>query len=460
MLNGLRVLGSLDGAADGAMTQVGALDKDIAAMTDELVRLQGEQTQAYQSLARLRMRELGDSRALDDLTAAERKARSLLAERAAEHTRLDDEIKGLEAELASQTAERDTAVAEAERKTGALEQAERAALEALQASDAYTAQMTAAEKAETIARHAEQKRTFAEEDRIAKGKAYEDDPLFLYLWRRGFGTPRYAGGFLARYVDAKVARLIDFDKARANYAMLVEIPERLGEHAERRRAMADEAARHVAEMETAALETDAVVAARGEADHAQARLDAVEERVEALRGRRLALTAERAMLASGEDAKTREARDVVAAALTRRDLQDLRRDAQRTPTPDDDTLVDRIDDLEAAIAEVQARLDERKTLLADQRKRIAEMEQVRNEYRRRGVGGDRFDFADGASLAVLLGQVLGGGMSSGGLSDQLGRRRRPRSPGGLGGGFRIGGRGGFGTGGGFGGGGFRTGGGF
>ena len=38
----------------------------------------------------------------------------------------------------------------------------------------------------------------AEEDRDHKGIAYESDPLFLYLWNRGFGTPAYASGGIIR----------------------------------------------------------------------------------------------------------------------------------------------------------------------------------------------------------------------------------------------------------------------
>jgi hypothetical protein len=46
----------------------------------------------------------------------------------------------------------------------------------------------------------------------------------------------YRAKGLVRYLDRKVARLIEFDGASRNYAVLVELPVRLREHAERLRA--------------------------------------------------------------------------------------------------------------------------------------------------------------------------------------------------------------------------------
>lgn len=83
---------------------------------------------------------------------------------------------------------------------------------------------------------AENKAAQAETDMVQKRLPYEADPLFMYLWRRKLGTPEYRAKGLARYLDRKVARLIEFDGARRNYTVLIELPVRLREHAERLRA--------------------------------------------------------------------------------------------------------------------------------------------------------------------------------------------------------------------------------
>lgn len=84
-----------------------------------------------------------------------------------------------------------------------------------------------------VIRNAEDKAAQAEADRAEKRKPYEADPLFMYLWRRRFGTSDYRAGSLVRYLDRKVAHLIGFEDARVNYAMLMDLPDRLREHADR-----------------------------------------------------------------------------------------------------------------------------------------------------------------------------------------------------------------------------------
>ena len=89
------------------------------------------------------------------------------------------------------------------------------------------------EPVDAVIRSAEEKATQAAADREEKRRPYEADPLFMYLWRRRFGTRDYRAGNLVRYLDRKVAHHIGYEAARVNYAMLLELPERLREHVER-----------------------------------------------------------------------------------------------------------------------------------------------------------------------------------------------------------------------------------
>jgi hypothetical protein len=84
-----------------------------------------------------------------------------------------------------------------------------------------------------MVRAAQEKAAQAEVDRQDKRKPYEADPLFMYLWRRRYGTRDYTASPFVRYFDRKVARLIDYETARINYTLLVDLPDRLREHANR-----------------------------------------------------------------------------------------------------------------------------------------------------------------------------------------------------------------------------------
>ncbi len=82
---------------------------------------------------------------------------------------------------------------------------------------------------------AELKAAQAEADLAAKRVPYEQDPIFMYLWRRGFGTPRYTSRGLVRNLDRMVAGHVNYADASRNYTMLTELPIRLREHADRLR---------------------------------------------------------------------------------------------------------------------------------------------------------------------------------------------------------------------------------
>jgi len=100
---------------------------------------------------------------------------------------------------------------------------------------------------------AERKAAQAEADREEKRRPYEADPLFMYLWRRGYGTGAYKASNLVRFFDRMVAQHIDFETARINFTMLMNLPERLREHAERMRgtgaANPDDALRRLVEAQ-------------------------------------------------------------------------------------------------------------------------------------------------------------------------------------------------------------------
>src|SRR5690606_34275578 len=97
----------------------------------------------------------------------------------------------------------------------------------------------AAERSDAVADQAEEKARASESDRLEKGRPYEADPIFMYLWNRGFGTARYRAWTPARLLDRWAARVVAYEAQRRNYRLLTEIPERLGEHAKRMREIAD-----------------------------------------------------------------------------------------------------------------------------------------------------------------------------------------------------------------------------
>ena len=111
-----------------------------------------------------------------------------------------------------------------------------------------------------IAANAERKASLAEADLAAKGKPYQDDPLFIYLWNKKHGQAEDSSGSLVRFFDRKVARLVRYHDARANFVMLNEIPVWLREHARRKQADVEAAKAQVSEIERRAIVAEGIQA--------------------------------------------------------------------------------------------------------------------------------------------------------------------------------------------------------
>jgi hypothetical protein len=479
MIGGRGGLAAFDSAVADAGRSAEALAAELAPLTARLDAIRTEIAGAYRGLATHRLKLAADPATLRQLDAAADAVQRLVAGRAAA-------LAEAEAGLA---AAREAVRGAAARKLQAdatLDQAEQAAAAALStargrlAGDAaFAAQREAAAAALRVAEHAEQKAALAAQDRAEKGAPYEADPLFAYLWQRGWGTAAYRGGGITRLMDGFVARVAAYEPARRNFAALTDLPGKLADHAAQARAAA------AAEAEKlAALEDQAAVAAGGPAAAHLAALraafEAAEDESEAAEATLAEAQARHAAMSAGTDPGAQQAAEAIEAALKREDLSALREAAARTPAPEDDALVARIERLETERWRLAQAVEQRRTLLAAAQARAAEAQALRREYRQRGDGGDAGGGGMGAGgqamLGALLGQVLSGALNRDTFMDRMGRGRTPdpwrqggsgpwgggSGPSGSsgGGGFRTGGTMGGGSTGSGSGGGFKSGGGF
>jgi len=453
-------------------------DRLVAMLTDtkaEGDRLRAEQADAFRALARLRLDAIARDEVVGELDSVERRARAALdkrrdrlAELKAGREGASQKLDELEGKREAAVKLRDAAIAAVEAKTDAVE--------ARLATDGEWQRLTAAvEAAESTAAAAEEKRQQAEEDRAVKGRPYEADRLFMYLWQRGYGTSAYRAGPLTRYFDGKVARLAGYDAARVNYFMLTEIPLRLAEHAERLKADGTTAVAARQAHERAALEADGIKpleAAVADADRALAK---VETDIARVRSDVDSIDKETATaLDDNGDPAVRGVIDDLAGTLARSDMVELVRRAEATPTPEDDRIVKQLRQIERDLVRVDAQAEELRRTSIDMASKRQELEHSRDTFRRNGYDRPNGSFSNGETIGNLIGGIISGAITAAVLEGAFrdgyrrseSRRRRDDFGGGpWGGGGSWGGGGGFKTGGGSGGGGsggggFKTGGGF
>jgi hypothetical protein len=421
MVSGLTVVQEMDQRLADAQREASAAQTEADRLAAQREGLRAEEAEALRDLARLRLLELADGRqALDALDAAGAQVQASLQRRAQELEQAQRAVLEARDALVAAEARRD---AEAARRRAAQE-AEAAALRAADAKAAEDAEFralsTAAEEAERIAQHAEQKSGFAERDFEEKGRPYRADPLFAYLWDRGYGTARYRAFPLVRMIDDWVARLIEFEPARRSYQLLSDLPGHMRAHGQRMRSAADEAVR-------AMLDRRRVIAGLPQADNRPPvdPLETAEDEVEAAQAALAAAEAKRSALAAGEDADSQAAIRALEAAIGARSLRTLREEAARTPTRDDDAIVARLEIAAAERARLERTLAEAQAQAEGARRRFAEMQALRTDMRARGVERSEWGFASGALVGALLSEVLRGALSRDGFWDRMERQRMP-----------------------------------
>jgi len=478
-LSGSDVLALIERMHGDTRTEIAGVDTRLARFTADLETLRQRELGVLSVLARSRMREIegGELKAALDETG--RRVKELLAQREGALAAVGEEIAAAERQQGALGTERQAQQAVVDAAEKAVDEAEAAAQQALGADSAYRAKLEAAAASDNVADSAEAKADAAQADRTEKGKPYEADPLFAYLWGRGFGTPAYVGGGLTRALDGWVARVAGFEPLRRDYWLLTELPGRFDEHAQRMRAQADADLAAVQALEHAAAEAAGVPQRQEALDEAQAALAEIDEKIDEHEAAVAALVERRASFAAGEDEISRQCNELIRETLKREQMRTLRERANQTPSTDDDAAVDELTEIRAHMPRIEEEASRSRTLHETHRDRVAKLEEIRKRFRESRYDAVSSEFVNGALIATLLASLIAGSVGVGDFWDALKKQQRYRqladprfgsgrfprggggpwhNPGGWGGGG--GGFGGGKRGGGFGGGGFRTGGGF
>lgn len=405
-----------------------ARSSDAAATDARLIaELDQRQIAVYQRLAELRIVELKNdappSAALGDV---DRRAETLIGQH--------------DAALGEMAAARDAAARELERLEAARAGAEGAVEAAIAAHDTaaaatrarlendpvWRAKADALEAFNAMAARAAQKLEVAREDRKEKGAAYEADPLFQYLCDRKFGTRDYRAFPLFAMLDGWVARLIKYRDHRLNYERLLEIPERFSEHAERLKEKAAETTEALAAMERTALESDGVGRLRDAAAAARAKVEALDGEIAAAEEHHRKRADDAAAAAAGKAGPLAEARDLIAAALARIALPDLRLLAAESATPEDDRLVDSLIGLRRQRMEIEEARAAASASLERQGRALSDLEALRRRFKSARFDSPYSEFSGRDVVAVLLSEFLRGALSRDDLWRRIERGHRTR----------------------------------
>lgn len=412
MISGRDTLNTLLSTIAEEQQRMRQVDASLSTNNDELLKLDSSRMQELQRLARMRLNYLANDKTRVEDTS-DQQLLKFIAQRDSAYGALQQRVSELEEKSKALEAERAGAMANLDAAAKAIEDAEVATQRRLESDAGYQAKLEATREADRVAGRADAKATQSESEQATKGEAYRADPLFSYLWRRKYGTAEYrSGGFifapLIRYLDGRVARLVGYQDARANYNRLTEIPLRLREHATNARAAADAAHAELERLDVEARKADGIPALEDKKAAVEAGIAKLDAAIQEASERHAAAMAESEKFAKGADENYLNAVEFMRTQLEAAPLDVLRVRALATPSPEDDLVVSRLagfakrrEELERTVAELRAGAEA-------SHKRAQELDWLRTNYTRSGFDAPNTAFRDAGAVKTGLTQYLTG----------------------------------------------------
>jgi len=406
MLTGRETLFSVEQAISGARTEEGQLEMALRSAMDEAARLRRTEAEAFRALARVRLDVTIREKVIGGLDDTEQKAVALIERHRAETAGLASKREEFQKKLDQAELDKHDCDQKLADALDAVDSKRHGTAERVKTEPNWLTAKAAVEGARKIATNADEKASNAEANLAVKGKPYENDQLFMYLWSKKHGQAEDRSGRFVRFFDRKVARLIGYNEARANYAMLREIPLRLREHAKNKQAEVEAALAEVVAIERTALVRDGIEPLEATVKEAQAAAKSAEESVAAITAQLQEIEAAlQKELAEGDDAVYDRATDMLAQTLVHEDLRELYQSAVRTATKADDQAISSISKAREALQKAEGEIAQIRSEIRTMADRRIELEGTRDRARRAGYQDPRGTFGGNKEI---IGSVIGG----------------------------------------------------
>jgi hypothetical protein len=417
-------LSEVENAITGVRSNENRLAQVLASAAQEAERQRKQLADSFRSLALIRLDALVRNEIVGDLDAAERRALTLLRTYKSTLDQLLIRHGGAQSAVVAAEADHRAKTAAVEAAGEPIKVLQFQVEKTMTADPAWIAQKARLTDVTSVAQAADDKAKHSEADLGAKRKPYEADPLFMYLWKRGFATAAYKAGNFARFFDRWVARLVGYDTARPNYMHLNEIPVRLREHASELVKRVESEDRKLEEIERAALMEAGILALETKLATAEADLKTATAALAKAQAALAVLDQERTKLLDEGDRRAHdEALAVLSQAIAREDLQTMYREARTTKTTDDDRLVQHIELTQNAIAKAEAEVTKIRDETREIARRRSELEGVRDKVRAKNYDGPwgQFQINNNDMLADVIGGIVRGAVQGAVLWDLFDR---------------------------------------
>jgi hypothetical protein len=405
-LSGPDAVRSIEDALRDIRREESEIVRRLGHSTELVTKIRTQEGELHRQMLATRLEPQQRASLLDEIAKAEADAATALAWHESDLDVAAAEIAKIDAALADASLNRAALQDRVAARDEELKRLAEKARPRLGKDAAYVQKLAAARELGEQAEASLGKTVEAEAARERNGRQYCDDKLFNYLSSRGFGTADYRASGLSRWLDGRVALLIGYERAQANYLLLTEIPVRLRGHTERLRGRAQTAALEIARLESTAVDSAGGKAPREAIEAMVEEIAALDRSITELEDARDEAIRAQRELAQGGDTAFANALKALTTLLRRADLRAARAEAQSAPKGQDTTIAAQLDDLGRRGHEEQDQAHEERARLRTLEMRRRDLEDLLYEIKLQGFDNPHSQFADrdlsGETLNVFL----------------------------------------------------------
>lgn len=411
-ISGPEAMASLDEALRDIRRDETDIGKRLSRSAERMGKIRENEAELCRKLAKLRLTPEMQQQIEGRLSGAEKQAREIFKSISTQTDIVEKSLKAQDEMIAALAKSRQVTLQEMEQAQEKLKGISSRVADLVAADPQYADLRANVDELQTIANESLKKTEQAEADQEQKGRPYREDPLFMYLWDAGYGTPNYKANNLTRWLDGLVARLIRFHDARPNFSMLNQIPTRLREHAQRQVAAAERAEEKIDKIEGEAVKKAGGGPIIKSIERAQDKLESLDLEMLKAEDDRDKLAQDFTKLAEGKDDRFVDAVQSLAKALESVEVSKLVSDARKTPTERDDAIVKKISDARAREFDESKENDELRKRLKILERRRRELEDIEWEFKKSRFDDPRSQFGRDELVGDLLGEFLRGAITA------------------------------------------------
>lgn len=298
----------------------------------------------------------------------------------------------------------------------------------LQKNTNYIQRDEGAKKAEVRLQQYKKRVEEVEGEANKKLPAFEQNKIFSYLLRVGYGTTQYSRQGLRKRLDSWVAEKVNFDENKKCYDFLKSMPEMMKQEVARRQEELDEVVLEMKGIESDVEKQHGLPKIVAQAEKLMSQRQALIEQDKKQDEQYATYVNERGEIDGKKDPYHIQAVQQIKGFLQGEQIADLKSRARQTKGTEDDKIVDRIDSIDVEVRELKDKAKcvrlERDTIS----KRLDELRGVEKRFRSKDYEGSYSYFSDGFDVNTLLIGYMIGKMTSSDINKQIDSSQHTRTP--------------------------------